>query len=43
MAESEDIDEGEHHDDKEKMDESDDSQAELKEAIVSLLRKHLQG
>ncbi len=45
VEESEDLDEKKHHDDddKDKMDESDDQEAELKEAIATLLRKHLQG
>ena len=45
LEESEDLDEKKHHDDddKDKMDESDDQQAELKEAIATLLRKHLRG
>ena len=44
IQDGEDLEEKKHHDDdKEKMEESEDQQAELKEAIANLLRKHLQG
>ena len=45
VEESDELEEKKHHDDddKDKMEESEDQQEELKEAIATLLRKHLQG